>query len=122
MGEDISDRLGEVIARLDAVVQHLEANLEATQQAVRMMEEIHRAWCLQMEQEHRSLPEAATAPVAPGTRVSWTDPTDASNAAWGGKVEFVGVDAAGKVIAHVDFGGYGRRNLPVDQLIVGILT
>jgi hypothetical protein len=32
------------------------------------------------------------------------------------------VDQSGKPIAHVDFKGYGRRNLPVDELIVGILT
>jgi hypothetical protein len=122
MSEDTDDRLGEVIARLDTIAQRLEAQLEESQKAVAMMEEIHRAWCLRMEQEHRRLPEAVKTPVGPGSLVSWTDPTDASNAAWSGKVEFVGVDAAGKAIAHVDFGRYGRRNLPVDQLIVGILT
>ena len=87
----------------------------------RMVAELHETWTL-TGREGIEPAAAPAAPVRPGARVSWTDPLDASNNAWTGTVEFVGVDKAGKPIAHVDFKGYGRRNLPIDELIVGIVT
>jgi len=122
MSDELVEALGGMIARLDGIATLLEEHLEASRAAVGMMGEVHGAWCLRMEQEHRRLPDPVKVALGPGSRVSWTDPKDASNVAWGGTVEFVGVDAAGRAIAHVDFGAYGRRNLPVDELIVGVLT
>jgi hypothetical protein len=115
MSDDVDRRLGEIEAKLDALTEELH-----TQR--RLLDEIHGAWCLEVERTNRVLPEKTASAVGPGSRVSWTDPKDESNVAWGGTVEFVGVDAEGTAIAHVDFAAYGRRNLPVDELIIGILT
>jgi hypothetical protein len=122
MAQDETDHLDEIRRMLAELTNLHHADHERLEAAITLIEEIHRAWCLEVERVGRVLPEAVTSPVGPGTRVSWTDPLDASNAAWSGTVEFVGVDQEGAVIAHVDFGGYGRRNLPVDELIIGILT
>ncbi len=122
MSQEIIDRLGEINDKLNAIAGQLKDNTERTEASAKLMEEIHGAWCLEIEREKRVLPEKVKAAVGPGAPVSWTDPTDASNVAWGGTVEFVGLDQAGTPIAHVDFARYGRRNLPVDELIIGILT
>lgn len=121
MGND-ADGPDEIRARLDALAEQLAAATERIDTVAELVEEIHAAWCLEVEHRKRVLPDTPKVAVAPGSRVSWTDPKDASNVAWGGTVEFVGLDQAGTPIAHVDFAGYGRRNLPVDELIVGILT
>ena len=104
--EEIRRRLDDLAARLDDL--H------------RMVGELHASWTLPGAGDAE--PALPAAPVSPGTRVSWTDPLDASNNAWTGTVEFVGVDGSGRPIAHVDFKGYGRRNLPIDELIIGIST
>jgi hypothetical protein len=122
MGQETTDRLEEITRMLGEITELLEAHHTRTEAGIKLVEEIHAAWCLEVERVRHVLPERTSSPVGPGTRVSWTDPRDASNAAWGGTVEFVGIDQAGKTVAHVDFGGYGRRNLPVDELIIGILT
>jgi hypothetical protein len=122
MEEEVMERLGEIGARLDEITGLLRDGEERAAETAELVTEIHRAWCLEVERQRRALPDRAIVPCGPGDRVSWTDPKDASRAAWGGTVEFVGLDQAGTPIAHVDFAGYGRRNLPVDQLIVGILT
>ena len=122
MGQETIDRLEEIKRMLGEITALLDTHHTQTEAAVKLVEEIHGAWCLEVERVRRVLPEKVPSPVGPGTRVSWTDPRDASNAAWSGTVEFVGIDQAGRVVAHVDFGGYGRRNLPVDELIIGILT
>jgi hypothetical protein len=122
MDQEAIDRLDEIRQMLADLSELLAAHHREAEAGAKLVEEIHGAWCLEVEREARAFPERVMSPVGPGTRVSWTDPRDASNAAWGGTVEFVGVDQAGTPIAHVDFGGYGRRNLPVDELIIGILT
>ncbi len=116
------NRLEEISDKLDAIARQLKSNSKRTDAAAKLMQEVHGAWCLEIELERRVLPEKVKAAIGPGTLVSWTDPMDASNVAWGGSVEFVGIDKAGTPIAHIDFGRYGRRNLPVDDLIIGILT
>lgn len=121
MSQEI-ERLAALGAKLEAVAARLDETVEKMDALAELVGEMHGAWCLEVERERRVLPDAPKVPVGPGSRVSWTDPKDASNVAWGGTVEFVGLDRAGATIAHVDFGGYGRRNLPVDDLIVGILT
>ena len=87
----------------------------------RLVAELHGTWTL-AGREDADPPAMPAAPIRSGARISWTDPLDASNNAWTGTVEFVGVDKTGTPIAHVDFKGYGRRNLPIDELIVGIET
>jgi hypothetical protein len=104
----------------DDLAQHLQDLAREVAEIHRKVDELHRTWTLAGHEDADEPPTAA--PVQPGSRVSWTDPLDASNNAWTGTVEFVGVDRAGKPVAHVDFKGYGRRNLPVDDLIVGIIT
>ena len=104
----------------DDLARRIEEVAEQVAAIRRMVDDLHRTWTLAGHEDADEAPTAA--PVGPGTRISWTDPLDASNNAWTGTVEFVGVDRDGKPIAHVDFKGYGRRNLPVDELIVGIIT
>jgi hypothetical protein len=119
---DETERIAEIESKLDALAEHLKGHAERIETLASLIEEMHGAWCLEVERVQRVLPDKPRVAVGPGSRVSWADPKDASNVAWGGTVEFVGLDRDGTTIAHVDFGGYGRRNLPVDDLIIGILT
>jgi hypothetical protein len=119
MSDEIIEKLGEIGDRIDAIAARLEDG--KTEQLLDLVKDVHSVWCLEVEHERRVMSEAPQVAVRPGSRVSWTDPKDGSNVAWGGTVEFVGLDKAGNPIAHVDFAGYGRRNLPVDQLIVEIV-
>ena len=66
MSQEVIDRLGEISDKLDAIAGQLKDNTERTEAAAKLMEDVHRAWCLESNSKGASYPRRRRQPSVPG--------------------------------------------------------